>query len=438
MITVRSADLTCVREPLTAPFGFKGGYLDELWQTVVRLDSGNHTATAPCVESVLWSDGNVFAEHSPSESSGLMMSVTAQALRMLKGMSFRTPEDVLEQMMPDLKKYADRICGRDVALTFVLNALVGVDLALWMLYAKENGLKSFDELIPDDVRRLMNRKYGALAHIPLLSYAVGEEEIERLAASGTGLLKIKIGKAVQGCACREDDMRSMLEWDIRRIGQIHEIASRHSTDLTESGRILYYLDANGRYDSLSRVEQLLDACDRMGALDRVALLEEPFSPDVDVDVRSLPVCVNADESAHSLSDVRERLEMGYGAVALKPIAKTLSVSFRMAAAVLQSGGQCLCADLTVNPLLAEWNKQFAARIPPLNGMRTGCVEVNGDQNYRNWKEMTALLPDGLVWEEERNGRFELPDGYYGSGGLLFGRNGYDRLFEDGGHNVVHF
>ena len=76
--------------------------------------------------------------------------------------------------------------------------------------------------------------------------------------------------------------------------------------------------------------------------------------------------INADESAHGVDDVKRRLAQGYRAVALKPIAKTLSVSFRMAAAVHEAGAQCLCADLTVNPFLAQWNKQFAARIAPLS------------------------------------------------------------------------
>ena len=428
-IPIRSAALTYVREPLSAPFGFKGRYLEELWQTVVLLDSGNFTAAAPCVESVLWSDAKVFGEHPPAESSALMMSVTEQALRLLKGSSFRTPDEAIDGLVPELKIYADRICGRNVALTFVLNALVGVDLALWMLYAQENGLRSFDELIPESAESVMRERYPEIAHIPLLSYAVGPEEIGRLASSGTGLLKIKIGKAVPGASGHEDDMRSMLEWDKRRIAEIHEIVSRHSTDLTEDGKILYYLDANGRYDSLSRLEELLDACDRMHVLDRIALLEEPFPEEAEIDVGHLPVCVNADESAHSLEDVEKRMQMGYGAVALKPIAKTLSVSFRMASAVLHAGGQCLCADLTVNPWLAEWNMQFASRIRPVRGMRTGCVEVNGNQNYANWERMKTMLPAGLAWEDEKNGRFVLPRDYYEKSGLLFGRNGYDALFE---------
>ncbi|MBO4366833.1 MAG: L-alanine-DL-glutamate epimerase [Clostridia bacterium] len=428
-VRICSASLTWIREPLKAPFGFKGRYLDELWQTVVLLESGRFRVAAPCVESVLWSDAAVFAEHAPAESSALMMSVTEYALRLLEGWTFTSPEEVLNGILPEVKRYADRVCGRTVALTFVLNALVGLDLALWMLTARENGWTRFDDLIPEDVKPVMDRTYPELAHIPLLSYAVPDDEIERLSRAGTGLLKIKIGKAVPGCSGHEEDMRAMVDWDVRRVRAIHEIASRYPTGLTESGHILYYLDANGRYDTLSRVEQLLDGCDKAGLLDRIVLLEEPFAPENEIDVRSLPVCVNADESAHSLEDVRSRMALGYRAVALKPIAKTLSVSFRMAYAVLSAGGQCLCADLTVNPFLAEWNKQFAARISPLDGMRTGCVEVNGNQNYLHWEEMKKLLPDGMTGRDEAGGRFALSASFYEDSGLLFGKNGYEDLFE---------
>lgn len=427
-IRIRRTDLEFVREPLRAPFGFKGRSLTELWQTVAKLESESYTAVAPCVESVLWSDGRVFGENPPAVSSAMMMLVTNRALKMLEGESFTTPPEVIDGLVPELKRYAEQVCGQPVATTFVLNALVGVDLALWTLYARENGVTSFDGLIPPSAKEALSCRHEALAQIPLLSYAVPEEEIRSVLDSGISLLKIKIGKAVPGVSTPEEDMAEMLKWDIARLRQIHEIASQYETPHTKSGRILYYLDANGRYDSLPRVEALLDAADQMGALDRIALLEEPFAPENDAFVGNLPVCVNADESAHSLEDVRERLALGYKAVALKPIAKTVSVSFRMAEAIHAAGGQCLCADLTVNPLLAEWNKQFAARVPALSGMKVGCVEINGDQNYTNWKGLQSLLPDGLRPSPLQNGVFPLDGNFYAQGQCLFQPNGYERYF----------
>jgi hypothetical protein len=146
-------------------------------------------------------------------------------------------------------------------------------------------------------------------------------------------------------------------------------------------------------------------------------------------VGNLPVTVNADESAHSLADVEKRLSIGYKAVALKPIAKTMSVSFDMAAAIHKAGGQCLCADLTVVPLLAEWNKQFASRIGALNGMACGCIEINGNQNYVNWQALCDMLPDGLAYIPEKNGCFTLNEQSYRDGAKLFQQNKYIELFK---------
>ena len=428
-IRIKSTDIRFVREPLLAPFGFKGKYLTELWQTVAKVESDSFTATAPCTISVLWSDANVFAEHSPDESSALMRDVTARALDMIRGESFVFPNELINGIFPELKKYADRICGRSVAETFVLNSLVGVDYALWSLYAKENGITDFDGIIPDFASAALSHRHERLAHIPLVSYAVDGEGLKSLLDSGTGLLKIKIGKACGENLTREEDMRSMLEWDKARLSEIHNIAKNYQTPLSKSGSIRYYLDANGRYDNLDRLCSLLDHADKIGALERIELIEEPFAPENEIFVGDLPITVNADESAHSLADVNKRLAMGYKAVALKPIAKTMSVSFEMAAAVYNAGATCLCADLTVVPLLAEWNKQFAARIGALGGMSCGCIEINGNQNYKNWETLCKTLPNGLEYKPESRGCFEIDEEFYKNGARLFDENGYINLFE---------
>ncbi|MBR6562657.1 MAG: L-alanine-DL-glutamate epimerase [Clostridia bacterium] len=428
-IKIKSTDLRFVREPLLAPFGFKGRYLTELWQTVARIDSENHSAASPCTISVLWSDAEVFASCQPEESSGLMRDVTSRALEMINGESFVKPNALIADIFPELKKYADKICGRSVAETFVLNSLVGVDYALWSLYAKENGITDFDRIIPEHAREALSHRHDRLAHIPLVSYAVDENGLKQLLDSGTGLLKIKIGKSCGEGLSRSEDMKTMLEWDKARLSQIHGLASRYETPLSKDGCVRYYLDANGRYDSLDRLESLLDHAEGIGALDRIELLEEPFSPENEIFVGNLPITVNADESAHSLADVNKRLELGYRAVALKPIAKTMSVSFDMAAAIHKAGGLCLCADLTVVPLLAEWNKQFAARIGALRGMSCGCIEINGNQNYRNWDALCKMLPSGLEYKPESNGCFNLDDDFYKNGAMLFENNSYLKLFD---------
>ncbi|MDD4422108.1 MAG: hypothetical protein PHD46_03615 [Eubacteriales bacterium] len=427
-IRIKSCELNFVREKLVAPFGFKGRYLNELWQTVVRIGSQNFYAACPAVESVLWSDAAVFAENSPAASSAMMMMVTNRALKMLEGTEITSPDKTITELLPELCKYAESVCSRKVAETFVLNSLVGIDYALWSLYAKENSITSFDGIIPDYCKAALSAHHKKLAHIPLISYTVTREQLKALLDRGTAILKIKIGKSMGDSLSKEEDMRSMLEWDKARLSEIHSLAKEYSTDLTKSGNILYYLDANGRYDTKERLCSLLEHALKIGALDRIALLEEPFAEDNKVYVGDLNITVNADESAHSLADVKERIHLGYNAVALKPIAKTMSVSFRMAEAIHESGGQCLCADLTVNPLLVEWNKQFAARTAVLSDMKTGCLEVNGHQNYINWESMKSLLPEGLSCPPEENGVFTLNDDFYSNSGLLFEKNGYDNIF----------
>src|SRR4051812_23257353 len=85
------------REPLIRPFGFKGGYMTEIWQTVARLasDSGRH-GLGLCTQNVLWSDARVFAAHSESGGNALMYAMTERALQALAGQRFASPIELLE------------------------------------------------------------------------------------------------------------------------------------------------------------------------------------------------------------------------------------------------------------------------------------------------------------------------------------------------------
>ena len=69
------------REPFKAPFGFKGKYLYSLWQIVVELESKNgNTGLGVGVQSVLWSDSNVFSQFSPEGGNAVMFLLTEYAL----------------------------------------------------------------------------------------------------------------------------------------------------------------------------------------------------------------------------------------------------------------------------------------------------------------------------------------------------------------------
>ena len=91
---------------------------------------------------------------------------------------------------------------------------------------------------------------------------------------------------------------------------------------------------------------------------------------------------------------------------------------------------CFCADLTVNPILVEWNKSVAARLAPFPGLGLGLVETNGHQNYRNWEIMRSYHPrPHATWARTQRGVFELDADYYGCSGELFAPSShYDSMF----------
>lgn len=122
--------------------------------------------------------------------------------------------------------------------------------------------------------------------------------------------------------------------------------------------------------------------------------------------------------------------MGYGAIALKPIAKTLSMTLKIAKVANRNNIPCFCADLTVNPILVDWNKNVAARLNPFPGLETGLLETNGHQNYRNWKQMEDYHPfTNATWRKTINGVFELDDSFYAqSGGIFTDSKHYMNLF----------
>ena len=81
---------------------------------------------------------------------------------------------------------------------------------------------------------------------------------------------------------------------------------------------------------------------------------------------------------------------------------------------------CFCADLTVNPVLVDWNKNVAARLAPLPDMTIGVLETNGHQNYKNWDAMRQYHPcHDAGWTTATRGVFNLDADFYArSGGIL--------------------
>lgn len=402
------------REPLIRPFGFKGGFLSEIWQTAAQLKtSSGHSATGLCSQSVLWSDAEVFCRFSECGGNALMFAVTEYALSILKDRQFTSPVKLLDDILDEVFIYAKKITGNPgLRKTFALNALVGVDNAIWLLYTKENGLNTFDEMIPAEYRDLLSYRHKKVAGIPLMAYSIPVSEIKQAADDGFYFMKIKIGQP--------GTQNEMLEKDKARLTEIHEAIGNYRTEHTQSGKLPYYFDANGRYEKKETLMKLIDHAENLGALEQIALIEEPFPEELEIDVSDIPVRLAADESAHTDQDALERIQMGYGAIALKPIAKTLSMTLKIARIAAHENIPCFCADLTVNPVLVDWNKNIAARLKPFPGLETGLLETNGHQNYKNWGKMESFHPfSEASWRKVKKGVFELDSTFYSQSGGIF-------------------
>ena len=91
-IRIKEVDSNFEREPLIRPFGFKGGYMSEIWQTVSYLESysGQHQIGL-CTQNVLWSDANVFSSNSEAAGNALMFAVTEFAQQIIRGQTFSNP-----------------------------------------------------------------------------------------------------------------------------------------------------------------------------------------------------------------------------------------------------------------------------------------------------------------------------------------------------------
>jgi hypothetical protein len=423
-IRIASVDTKFEREPVSAPWGFKGGYMTEIWQVAARMQSeaGRH-GIGLGTQNVLWSDSSVFASSSEGGGNALMYALTDRALQLAKGTTFTTPHDLLDQVLPLVHEHGRRITGNSaLRKTFTLNALVAFDNAAWLLYAAENGIRSFDDLVPAKYRPGLSYRQQEVASVPAVGYSMPMSDVSKLADEGYWVMKIKLGQP--------GTQAEMLEKDMARLSAIHQAMGNHRTSHTPTGKIPYYLDANGRYEDKDTVERLLDHAKKIGALEQIVLFEEPFPEEYQAHVDDLPVRIVADESAHTDADVIERIQMGYGAIALKPIAKTLSMTMRMAQAAHERNTPCFCADLTVNPILVDWNKNVAARVAPVPGFTVGLMENNGHQNYRDWPRMESYHPlREASWRRDVDGVFRLgPDFWAESGGMFVPSPHYEELF----------
>ncbi len=334
-----------------------------------------------------------------------MHKLSDYALKNLMGMDFNNPFEANDYLFSECYKEIKRITSRDdIRKTFVLNALVPVDMAYWLLWAKTNGISSYEDMT-EGYEKYLPLRHEKIAAIPLITYGVSHEEIENLLNEGSFFLKVKIGKEP--------------EWDKKRVEEIWELAKNYKTDNTVSGKPVLYLDANGRYKDKAELESFINYLDKKGILSHVGVFEEPFDEFAEIDVSSIPCIFAIDESAHSVEDSLVKFQQGYKAVALKPVAKTLSESLKILKAAADRSIKCFTADLTVAPWQLEWNRNLAARIPTLDCVKTGLLESNGNMNYTDWDRLKSYHPSGDgSWVDAKNGMFYLADFYEEDGGLF--------------------
>ena len=424
MIRIAEANAAYEREALLRPFGFKGGQLTELWQVAVKLSSpAGRSSIGLGTQSVLWSDARVFADHSETDGNQLMYALTQKAVSSARETSYASPMDMCESIVEEVHEYGQEITqNRDLRKTFALNALVALDNAAWLLYARENDIQRFDDMIPAPYRPALSHRHTRVAGIPLIAYHTPEMDMKAMVEEGHGILKIKLGQP--------GPQKEMLEKDQARMAVIHHTIGHLATSHTGRDKLLYYLDANSRYEKKETLLAFLDHAEKIGARDQILMIEEPFPETSERDVTGIDVVLAADESAHTDEDALRRIEMGYRAIALKPVAKTLSMTLKIAKVAHDRGVSCFCADLTVNPILLEWNKAVAARLSPMPGLDMGLLEANGHQNYKNWTRMIGDHPcAGAGWITPVNGDFQLDCEYYaGSGGIFAPSKHFESLF----------
>lgn len=413
-LKITDFEFDIVREPMRKPLGFKGAQISELWICRVTLSGGGGSqGAADGGFSVLWADDRVFLAHSEVGGNALMASVAEYGLQCARRIKFTTPMHLQDQILPDVHEYACAVTKRpDLNPAFTLNALVALDHAAWLLFAQENKMTSFDDFTLAASGKKLPVRHSKVGCIPLLSYHTSANEIVRLVEAGHYFLKINIGA--------RGGPSEMLAADKERLALIHSLVGSRETPHTPDGKLRYYLDANGRYKSRAHVEELLAFAEKKGFLNQIVLFEEPFSQPRNETLAGLPVIFVADECLNSVKELAGLLAVGFRAVAVKPAGKGLSHTLRMINEALRLGAIPLVSDSSCTPAMLDWNKNVAARLPLLPGMKMGMMEMNGHQNHAHWARLLARHPAvSQPWMKPREGVFRMEKSFYAKGGGLF-------------------
>src|SRR5438046_1976640 len=113
MIRIARTNLNFEREPMAAPWGFKGGFVTEAWPTVARMESeSGKSGIGLGAQGVLWSDPGVFASCSEAAGNAMMFLLTSYALQAAKEIPFETPLDLLDPLLAMTYEYGMKVTGR--------------------------------------------------------------------------------------------------------------------------------------------------------------------------------------------------------------------------------------------------------------------------------------------------------------------------------------
>ncbi len=412
------------REKLIRPFGFKGGYLTELWQVISRMQSESGISRIGiATQSVLYGDSDLFSHHSEADGNTMMYDLVNRALDIVKQTPFRTPVELIDKILPKVIQEGKKITGKqDLNINFVYNALISVDNAAWLTYAAENKFSSFEAMIPEQYKKALSHRNKKIAIMYQIPYGMPMQDLKNAVKQGYFVFKIKTGAP--------GSQSEMLQADIDRLSLIHETLKDLRTEQTENGKLIYTMDANARYEKKETLLKYLDHARKIGAYDQILLFEEPLNENNEERVDDIDILIGADESVHDEQSAIRRLDQGYKVMVLKGIAKTLSLSIKIAKLAAERNVPCMCADLTVNPILIDWNKNLAAHLAPFPVINMGMMETNGDMHYVNWKNMVNYHPAASApWMIPKNGVFELNSDFYErSGGIFEPSAHYESMF----------
>src|SRR5690606_30611781 len=270
----------------------------------------------------LYGDADLFARASEATGNALMYLVTARALDLVRKRTFNSPVDLMDDLYPETYEIAKQLAGTDTLNpNFVFNALVSIDNAIWLLYAAENDLQDYDKMILPKYRAALGHRNDRIGILFQVSYDMPNETILQAVADGYFIFKIKTGYP--------GDQQTMLKGDMRRLNQLHDLLRDIRTEETPNGKLVYTMDANGRYEHKETFMRYLDYAREIGAFDQILFYEEPFAEENETYVGDLGVRIAADESVYDVASAKRRIEQGYQAIVLKSVAKTLSQTLKI-------------------------------------------------------------------------------------------------------------